>query len=65
MSGNFQPSMASLAWQQYEKRTEIDRDPLVGFDKARSETEEEEVRILLIRLAQGDSTATWKPSSPV
>lgn len=59
MSGNLQPSMASLAQQQYEKRTELDWDPLIGLDKASSETEEEEVRILLIRLAQGDSAATW------
>lgn len=59
MSGNLQPSITSLARQQYEKRPELDRDPLIGLGKARSETEEEEVRILLIRLAQGDSAATW------
>ncbi len=33
--------MASLAQQQYEKRTELDWDPLIGLDKASSETEEE------------------------
>lgn len=58
MSADLQPSMASLARQQYEKRTGLHRDPLIGLDKTRS-AEEEEVQILLIRLAQGDSTATW------
>ncbi len=58
MPGDLQPSMTSLAQQQYDKRAEPDRDPPGGVDQARSETEEE-MRILLIRLAQGDSAATW------